>query len=173
MLKIYVRHGMLVENIHESKSLKQSRWLKKYFNFNTQKRNRSKNDFEKDFHRILNYAAFGKTLENVRNRLRSEFIEKDDFKNKIRQQSKLTFNGILKSYENCNSYTFIQSQVVMDKALYVDFTNLELKKLHLYETYQEKLQPYFGQENLQLHYIDTGGMILSMNHKTLSKILKI
>ena len=37
----------------------------------------------------------------------------------INQQSKLTINGIHKSYENCDSYTFKQNQVVMDKAKYV------------------------------------------------------
>ena len=52
MLKFYVRHGMIVEKIHEIISFKQSRWLEKYISFNTQKRNKAKNDFEKDF---LNY----------------------------------------------------------------------------------------------------------------------
>ena len=32
----------------------------------------------------------------------------------------------------------------------------------MYETYYDNLQPYFGQENLQLHYVDADGMILSM-----------
>ena len=50
----------------------------------------------------------------------------------------------------------------MDKAIYVGFAILELSKLHMYETYYDTLQPYFGQENLQLHYNDTDGMILSM-----------
>ena len=53
----------------------------------------------------------------------------------------------------------------MDKAIYVGFAILELSKLHMYETYYDKLQTYFGQENLQLHYIDTDGMILCMNTK--------
>ena len=49
VLKFYVRHGMVVEIFQESISLKQSKWLEKYISFNTQKRNRAKNDFEKDF----------------------------------------------------------------------------------------------------------------------------
>ena len=60
----------------------------------------------------------------------------------------------------------------MDKAIYVGFTILELSKLHMYETYYDTLQPYFGQENLQLHYIDTDGMILSMKTKDIIKDLK-
>ena len=47
MLKFYVRHGMIVEKIHEIISFKQSRWLEGYISFNTQKRNKAKNDLEK------------------------------------------------------------------------------------------------------------------------------
>ena len=60
----------------------------------------------------------------------------------------------------------------MDKAIYVGFTILELSKLHMYETYYNTLQPYFGQENLQLLYIDTDGMFLSMKTENIIKDLK-
>ena len=172
MLKFYVRHGMVVERIHEIISFKQSTWLEGYISFNTQKRNKAKNDFEKDFSKLLVNAAFGKFLENVRNRLGLELIKKDDIKKIIKQQSKLTFNGIQKSYENYDSYIFKKNEVVMDKAIYVGFAILELSKLHMYETYYDTLQPYFGQENLQLHYIDFDGMILSMRTENIIKDLK-
>ena len=81
---------------------------------------------------------FGKFLENVRNRLRLELIKKDDNKNIIKQQSKLTFNGNHKSSENYYSYTFKNNEVVMDKAIYVGFAILELSKLHMYETDYDK-----------------------------------
>ena len=74
MLKFYVRHGMVVDKIYEKISFKKSKWLEKYINFNTQKRNKAKNDFEKDFYKLLNNAFYGKTMENVRNRLNIEFI---------------------------------------------------------------------------------------------------
>ena len=45
-------------------------------------------------------------MENVRNRIGLEFIKKDEYRKIIKQQSKLTFNGIHKSYENSDSYTF-------------------------------------------------------------------
>ena len=172
MLKFYIRHGMRVEKIHEIISFKQSRWLEKNISFNTQKRNKAKNDFEKYFFKLLNNAAFGKFLENVRNRLGLELIKKDDIKKIIKQQSKLTFNGIQKSYENYDSCTFKKNEVVMNKAIHVGFAILELSKLHMYETYYDTLQPYFGQENLQLHYIDTDGMFLSMKTKYIIKDLK-
>ena len=115
MLKFYIRHGMEVVKVHNIISFKQSRCLEKYINFNTQKRNKAKNDFEKDFYKLLNNAFYGKTMENDRNRLKSKFIKKDDHKEIIKQQSKLIFNGNHKSYDNCDSYTFKQNEVLMDK----------------------------------------------------------
>ena len=131
MLKFYVRHGMIVGKNHEIITYKQSRWLEKYISFNTQKRNKAKNDLEKDFFKLLNNAAFGKFLENVRNRLGLELIKKGEIKKNIKQQSKLTFKGIQKSYENFDSYTFTKNEVVMDKPIYVGFAILEFSKLHM------------------------------------------
>ena len=69
MLKFYVRHGMIADKIDEIISFKHNKWLEKYKNFNTQKRNKAKNDFEKDFYKLLNNAFYVKTMENIRNRL--------------------------------------------------------------------------------------------------------
>ena len=111
-------------------------------------------------------------MENVRNRLKIKFIKKDNYREIIKQQPKLTFNGIHKSYENCDSYTHKQNEVLMDKPLYLRFSVLELSKLLMYETYYDKLQPYFGQENIQLHYMDTDSFVLSVNTKDIIKDLK-
>ena len=172
MLKFYVRHSMVVDKIHEVISFKQSKWLEKYINFNTQKRNKSKNDFEKDFYKLLNNAFYGKRMENVRNRLGLKFFKKDDYKEILKYQSKLTFNGIHKSYENCDSYVFKKNEVLMDKPIYLGFAVLELSKLHMFETYYDKLQPYYGRENIQLHYIDTDAFVLSVNTKDIINDLK-
>ena len=144
MLKFYLRHGMIVDKVHNIISFKQSRWLEKYINFNTQKRNKAVNDFEKDFYKLLNNAFYGKTMENVRNRLKIKFIKKDEYREIKKQQSKLTFNGIHKSYENCDSYTLKQNEVLIDKPIYLGFIVLELSKLLMYETYYDILQPNFG-----------------------------
>ena len=39
--------------------------------------------------------------------------------------------------------------------IFSGFAVLELSKLHMYETYYDVLQPYFGEKNLHLHYMDT------------------
>ena len=103
MLKFYLRHGMIAHKVHNIISFRQSRWLEKYINFNTQKRNQAVNDFEKDFYKLLNNAFYRKTMENVRNRLKMKLIKKDEYREIMKQQSKLTFNGIHKSYENYDS----------------------------------------------------------------------
>ena len=65
MLKFYVRHGMVVEKIHDIISFNQNKWLEKYIIFNTQKKNRARNEFEKDFYELRNNEFYGKTLEIV------------------------------------------------------------------------------------------------------------
>ena len=172
MFKFYVRHGMVVDKFHELISFKQSKWLEKQINFNTQKTNQAVNDFERDFYNLLNNAFYGKTMENVRNRLKIKFVKKDVYSEIIKQQSKLNFNDILKSYENCDSYTFRENEVRMDKPIYLGFYVLELSKLHMYETYYDILQPYFGQENIQLHYVDMDVFVLSLKTEDIIKDLK-
>ena len=99
ILKFYVRHGMIVDKVHTVISYKQSKWLEKYISFNTQKRNQAVNDFEKDVYKLLKSALYRKTMENVRNRKKVEFIKKYDTDKVIKQQSKLKFNGNHQSYE--------------------------------------------------------------------------
>ena len=172
MLKFYVRHGMIVDKVHEIISFKQNRWLEKYINFNTRKRIQAVNDFEKDFYKLLINTFYGKTMENVGNRLKIKFVKKNDYREIIKQQSKLTFNGIHKSYENSDSYTFKQKEVLVDKPLYLGFSVLDLSKLFMYETYYDNLQPYFLQENLRLHYMDTDSVVLNINTKDIINELK-
>ena len=52
--------------------------------------------------------------------------------------------------------------MLMDKPTYLGFAILQLSNLPMYETYYDTLQPYFGQENLQLHYMDCDSFILSI-----------
>ena len=128
MLKFYVRHGMVVDEIREINSFKQSKWLEKNIKINTQKWNQAVYDFQNDFYRFLNNAFHGKTMENVRNGLKIKFIKKDDTDKILKQESKLTFSGIQKSYENCDCYTFKQNEVLMDKPNSSGFAVLELSK---------------------------------------------
>ena len=146
--------------------------VRKKIDFITQKRNQAVNDFEKDFYKVLNNAFYGKTMENVRNRCKIEFIKRDECNKILKQQRKLTFNGIHKNFNNCDSYLFKEHEILLDKPIYLGFAILELSKLHMYETYYDTLQPYFGQENIQLHYMDCDSFILSIKSENIIKDLK-
>ena len=65
-----------------------------------------------------------------------------------------------------------QNEVLLDKPIYLGFSVLDLSKLLMYQTYYDKLQPYFGHENIQLHYMDTDSFVLSMNTKDSIKDFK-
>ena len=44
----------------------QKNWLKPYIKVNTKLRQKAKNNIEEEFLRLMNKAAFGKTVENFR-----------------------------------------------------------------------------------------------------------
>ena len=82
-LKMYLRMGLELTKIHRGITFEESCFMKSYIDLNTNMRTKGTTDFEKDFYKLMNNSVFGKTMENVRNRVNVKLVTNEKALNKL------------------------------------------------------------------------------------------
>ena len=98
-LKLYLNLGLELTKIHKVIKYKQEAWLKPWIDKNTNMRKVAKSDFEKDYYKLMNNAVFGKTMENVRNRVQVKLPTK------LKKAQKYT------NSPNCTKWEIIHAEI--------------------------------------------------------------
>ena len=64
-LKLYIKLGLRLKRVHRVLQFNEKPWLKRYFNFNTEMRKKAKNNFEKDYFKLMSNNVSGKTMIRI------------------------------------------------------------------------------------------------------------
>jgi len=150
-LKFIHNLGVQIDKIHRVISFKQEPWLKKYIDFNTNKRKEAQNEFEKDFFKLMNNAVFGKTMENVQNRIDLKLTTDDKYA--IKYFSKLHFKDS-RFIDGLYLIEMFKREVVYNKPIYVGTGILDLSKLCMMGFHYNTIHESFGTD-YNLIYSDT------------------
>ena len=137
-----LEHGLVLEHIHRAIKFKQSAWMKKYIDFNTRWRTAAKNDFEKDFYKLMNDSVFGKTMENIRKHRNIKLVNNEEkfLKNVMHPNFR---SGTLLG-PDLMSCEMGKVRVVMSKPVYLGQAILDLSKTIMYELHYDYMIPKYG-----------------------------
>ena len=139
-------------------ALNQRAWLKEYIDINTEYRMNAKNDFDKDFFKLMNNAVFGKTMENVRKHRDIKLVTNDTKRNKLvlepNYQTTKWFSENLLAIE-MKKRTVIKA----NKPIYLGLAILSLSKIRMYEYWYDDMKPKYG-DRIRLCYMDMDSFIM-------------
>ena len=153
--------GMKLKKIHRILKLIQSDWMRRYIDFNTQKRTISNNEADQNFFKLMNNAVYDKTMKNLRKKIKIRVV-KDFIKYTSRPtcvNQKVFGNNLAAIHEKKKSLT-------LNKAIYVEFIVLETNKWEMYNFYYNFLIRKFNTRSL---FTDTDSLCYEFHEKSLYK----
>ena len=160
-LQFYLRQGMRLKKVHRVIEFDQEPWMEPYIRMNTEFRKQAKSDFETDLHKQMNNSVFGKTMENLRNRVDVKIVRAWET-DKIR---KLTSSPSYAKYTiSGNDMAGIhmhKTKLILNKPVYTGMTILDNSKILMYDFFYNHLKARYGQK-CELIYTDTDSLILDM-----------
>ena len=155
-LKQYLKLGLKLTHIHRGIKFKESPWLEKYISLNTKLRTEAKNEFEKDFFKLMNNSVFGKTMENIRNRVDVRLV------NDRKQAEKLSAKP---NYKHCNKFSedlvaihMKRTKLDFDKPVYLGMCILDLSKTLMYDFHYNYIKKKYG-DKAKLLLTDTDSLM--------------
>jgi len=156
-LQLYLSLGLKLKRITKALSFSQSHWLKKYIQMNTDMRSKATTDFEKDLYKLMNNVVFGKTMENVRNRINYRLIYNDDEKvGKL--VSRYNFHDITTFNYNLTGVHMRKTSVNLNKPIYVGFCILDLSKHLMYDFHYNFMLKKYGHKRVKLLFTDADSL---------------
>ena len=158
--QLYLSLGMKLTKIYRALQFKQSDWMKRYIDFNTEKIKNAANDFEKDFFKLMINSFYGKTMENLRKRINVRLVNNEkDFLKYTSRPTYVTHKLFDKDYAAIHE---IKSVLVLNKPIYVGFTVSDLSKWMMYDFHYNFIKKNFDAELL---FADTDNLAYEKNQK--------
>ena len=131
--------------------------MKPYIDMNTKVRTEAKNDFEKDFFKLMNNSAFGKTMENVRNHQDIKLVTTDERRKRL--VSELNYHTTKWFDKEFLAIKMDKTKILMNKPVYLAQAILDISKTLIYEFWYDYLEPKHG-DKVKLCYMDKGRFII-------------
>ncbi|XP_033761561.1 uncharacterized protein LOC117343328 [Pecten maximus] len=154
-LKQYLSLGMKLTKVHRVLTFEQAPWLKTYIDYNTEKRKQSRNNFEKDFYRLINNSVFGKTMENLRKRMDVNLVNSE--KKAMKLSCKPTFEEFRIFSDDLVGVHMLKAKLFLNRPIYVGFSILDISKILMYDFHYNYIKQKFG-SNARLLFTDTDSL---------------